>query len=499
MINRSPTSKPYPLDIVGSSTFGRYPKISLSKTYNMFESDGWLVPYAGYEALVNSTGEQLNLGTNGRAIFTSTVYNIMIVVVSSRVYTITPIYDVATNSYVFNAVQVGTLTTFSSDVYIAENNGGQIALSDGANIYIYNPSASPSFQTVVFPPNTGFIPGFITFHDTFFICAALGTPSWRLSDSDNGLLWPDDAQHVGELQTKGDYVQAVTRLPSGGNQIFVFGSVVAEPWFNVGYQLFPYQRNTGFNIDYGCLNPSTIAVMDELIVWLAGNEKSGPIIMYTDGGKPEKITTDGIDYLMSQFQNPADSEAFLYRQDGHLFYHINFYTDNISLFYDFNTKKFYHASDENMNYFIAKEVAFFNNQYYFVSKNDGLVYAFDTIYTRYNGEEIPRIRVCSPIRFNAQEVGVVTDAGFTIEMGTSQSYREVDGTPPIQPRVDFSFSIDGQQSFSSYLPYVMNPQAHRINKLLWWQLGWCNEFTAQYRFWGMGRFVATNGEINVKQ
>ena len=122
------------------------------------------------------------------------------------------------------------------------------------------------------------------------------------------------------------------------------GSIVTEAWFDTGAQLFPYQRNNQFNIDYGCLQPATVAYMDEFVVWLAQNEKSGPIIVYSNGGMPQKITTDGIDYLFSTLQNPQDSQAFLYRQDGHLFYHINFYSDNLSLFYDFMTQKFYHAS-----------------------------------------------------------------------------------------------------------------------------------------------------------
>ena len=48
----------------------------------------------------------------------------------------------------------------------------------------------------------------------------------------------------------------------------------------------------------GCINPATIAALDEYVVWLAQNEKSGPIIMYSTGGMPKKITTDGIDYLL---------------------------------------------------------------------------------------------------------------------------------------------------------------------------------------------------------
>lgn len=42
-----------PVNVVGSSTFGRYPKISLETTYNMFISDDWLVNYAGFQKVVD--------------------------------------------------------------------------------------------------------------------------------------------------------------------------------------------------------------------------------------------------------------------------------------------------------------------------------------------------------------------------------------------------------------------------------------------------------------
>jgi hypothetical protein len=342
--------------------------------------------------------------------------------------------------------------------------------------------------------------------------------------------------------------------------IFVMGKTVTESWFDTGAQRFPYQRNNSYNIDYGCINPATVASMDSIVAWLAQNEKSGPIIMYSTGGLPEKITTDGIDYLFSQLKAPENSQAFMYRQDGHLFYHINFYTDNLSLFYDFNTQKFYHASDEHLNYFIAGEVAFFNNQYYFVTKNDGNLYAFDTIFTTYknsNGEfEQPRIRICKNIRDETQQYFIANDVGFTIESGDT-NYLPIDQGPIflitedgqflttegsaifiqtedgkyiefengqgvllseqvdptdvnfliseqediafVTPRVDLSISIDGGATFGNEWAYQLPAIGLRKNRLMWWQLGAANDLVCQFKFWGIGRFVATNGIVNIRQ
>jgi hypothetical protein len=570
MIVRGQNFTKYPLNIVGSSIFGRYPKISIEKTYNMFMSDKFMVPYAGYNIGISSS--QFLNSIEGRAIFTSTKFDKLVVVEGNSVFLVDIVYSQSEDRVIFFQVfRIGQLQTETGVVYIAENNKPQIGISDGTAFYLYDPTLSPQFRAV--PLN--FTPGYLTFHDTYFILAASNDTfysppannTWRLSGQNDGLTWNSDSASIGLLQTKPDNVQAVVRFPSKGNMIFVMGSIVTEAWFDTGAQLFPYQRNNQFNIDYGCLQPATVAYMDEFVVWLAQNEKSGPIIVYSDGGMPKKITTDGIDYLFSTLQNPEDSQAFLYRQDGHLFYHINFYADNLSLCYDFNTEKFYHASDQNLNYFIASEVAFFKNQYYFVTRNNGNLFVFDTSITTYEDvdtlgnasiHEIPRIRTCANVRTPDQDYQIINDIGFTIESGETD-YQQQDlgeiilitqdgnilvtqgdldglitqdgnslesqddvlfviqqtddlgsswliaqqngntGTSNLSlPHVDLSISTDGGASFGNEWAYYLPPIGHRKNRLMWWQAGIANDFVPQFKFWGLGRFVATDGVVNTR-
>ena len=550
---RSGNTQPMPINIAGSSTFGRYPKISIEKTYNMFVSDNWLVPYAGYKIIVPSA--QLGSGKIGRGVFTSTKLGMLVIVIDNKVFLVKISYNQITDEPLFDQIfDIGRLETNSGVVYITENNKPQILISDNTHLYIYDTTVSGTVQIV---PNLNFTPGYITFHDTYFICAASQdntyTPpannTWRLSLSNQGYTedgtptgttaWPDIAQNVGLLSTKPDNVQAVVRFPSKGNMILVMGSIVTEAWFDTGAQLFPYQRNNQFNIDYGCVSPATVAYMDEIVVWLAQNEKSGPIIMYSDGGMPKKITTDGIDFQFSELQHPHDSQGFLYRQDGHLFYHINFYSDNLSLFYDFNTEKFYHASDQNLNYFIAAEIAFIDNQYYFVTKNNGNLFAFDTAFTTYQDVEsntssisrtyiIPRIRTCRNIRLPSQDYFIANDFGFTIESGETnyfQQYGSSVASPfallntqqftllngqnfnllgteqplfDVTPKVFLSVSYDGGQAFGAEWAYELPAIGYRRNRLMWWQGGLVNDCVAQFRFQGIGRFVATDGICNIR-
>lgn len=580
MINRSQTFKSMPVNITGSSIFGRYPKINLEKTYNMFISDGWMVPYAGYMTVLTAANS-FGMAVQGRAIHTSIKLNCLIAIFDNRVYKITLSFNQGTfATYGASAVLIGVLETSTGVCYITENNKPQVVISDGSLIYYYDPTLSPAFQQAGMNTDTtpakplSFKPGYIDFHDNYIICAAsndkfvVNPPSnlpvsntWRLGFVDNisggtgKLYFPDESYAQGYIQTKPDNTQVAVRAPSHGNMIFVMGQTVTEPWYDTALQEFPYQRSSQFNIDYGCLNPATVASNDEIVVWLAQNEKSGPIIVYSDGSTPKKITTDGIDYLFSNMQNPADSRGFLYRQDGHLFYHINFYTDNVSLFYDFNTDKFYHACDQNGNYFIADQVAFYNNQYYFITKQNGNLYAFDTIFTTYDGLMIPRTRICAPIRLPSQEYFIANDVGFWIEQGETDytiqdcgpiylitqdnrylitqgsaifieyqddnlaetqndfnlAYQKTDPTGfsfliaqqddvcNMTPTVALSISIDGGVSFSSEWAYTLNPTGRRKNKLIWWQLGAANEIICKFNYWGIGRWLASNGELNIRQ
>ncbi len=590
MITRGANFKQFPIDIAGSSTFGRYPKISNQSTYNMFTSDNFLVDYAGYQAALFAITQSGALGNVGRAIHTSTKLNRIIMVIDANVWMVDPNFDQSDDMTITNVpIIIGTINSSAGPVYITENNKPQVVISDNTAIYFFDPSLSPSFQVATKDGTNpiSFTPGYIDFHDTYILAAASNdlyysppaNNTWRLGiinpnagPNQGKLIFPDGTfngtTYTGLLQTKPDNVQAVVRFPSRGNMIMVMGKTVSEPWYDVANQLFPYQRSNSYSVDYGCISPATVATLDEIVVWLAQNEKSGPIIMYSTGGEAKKITTDGIDYLFAQLTNPADSQGFLYRQDGHLFYHINFYTDNLSLFYDFNTDKFYNACDENLNYFIAAQIAFFNNQYYFVTKNNGFMYAFDTIYTTFDGAQIPRIRRVRNARNPDQSYSIMNDVGFTIEQGdnnpltdgienivitnggsgyTSATVAFVGGNglnamgtvnlsggavtsititnpgqnytyPPsiviigngtgatavctltsTSARVDLSVSYDGGETFGSEWGYVLNPNGLRKNKLQWWQLGIGNDVVLQFRFNGFGRFLCTDGFINMRQ
>lgn len=500
------------LNIVGSTKFGRYNKMSSEQTFNMIISDNWMVNFAGYKMR-----QSLSPLGRGRGIYSSANLKTLFAVIDDVIWA----FDST-----LSRTYIHRIDSFIKDVYIAENNNGEVVFSDQKNLYVWQPSSS-TFTTLT-PTDLGFTPGYISFQNGRIISPDITSSLWRLSDINNAISWPDDSQHEGALQTKPDKAVATIRVPGRGNLLLVFGSTVSEPWNDVGATLFPYQRNQSINIDYGCMNPSTIAQSENIVCWLAANEKSGPTIIYSNGGDIKKISNDGIDFRLSQLKHPTNSYGFIFKQDGHLFYVVTFILDNITYAYDFNTESFFTLTDENLNAFIVKKVAFFNGQYYFISIKDGNLYQLGTQFVGYdygndNIYDIPRIRITKSIALPDQSRFVAGYSGFTIQQGqydfedrntefnlitqngsdiTTENGFLIGGGQNYRnhvPRVDMAISNDGGVNFGSFDGIELNSLGRRANKLMWHRLGASNDMTHMFRFTGMGNFTANSGITGIYQ
>lgn len=499
-----------PLAMAGGCHFGRFSKISNEKTVNFIVSDGWLCPYAGYANILNLASAAM-----GRGIYTSYVGNFMIVVIGTNIFKV-----FNANLPTFSSELIGSMFTNTGDVYIAENNNRQIIMTDGLFVYVYNYNSPIPVTT---PPQFEFMtsnpasinsfsfpfanPGYVSFQGGQLIIAVGGTNNWVLSDYNQATVWSATSPFVGAIQSKPDFCQAVVPIPGGGQNILVFGRNVVEMWQRSAQVLFPFIRQNSFNIDFGCISPASIAALKDYVVWISVNEQSGPVVMRYEGGRVESISTDGIDYQLSNLSNPTNCTGFLYQQDGHVLYQFTFIDDNLSYAYDFETKLFFNVTDENLNYHIAREVVYFNNEYYFVSLNGGNVYNFDTRYTfaQYTVPTdpnpsifvIPRIRICPPLRLPSQRYFVMKEIAFTIENGEPNPYFML-GNPPViysTDNISLAISRDGGETWGSFWRKQMNPTGGYISRMDFLRCGHANDASIQLYFTGYNRFLACDGTV----
>lgn len=545
----TPNSEQIPIQVVGSSTFGRYDKIASGLTYNMFISDDWLVNFAGYKKVQQFISD--NVGS-GRGLFHSTRGDLLIVVINANVFKLEEDLE---------PIPIGTLATTSGEVFIDENLNNQICIVDGQDAWIYNyqTAAVMTKQTLT----AGLAPGYVCFHNTYFLFGNANTDAtgafWYAYGFNSAVNPPDDQQIIlitqFSLSTKPDYAIAVRRLPGQGNNVIVFGNTVCEIWTQIG-GIQNYRRNASTNIDYGCLSISTIATCDQYTAWLAINEDNSPIILVYNAQGIKRISTDGIDYLMDNLKFPQQSTALFFTQDGHLFYQLTFFNkeDDLTLLYDFNTEKFFNLSDHDGTYHPARKMVYFLGTPYFISLKNASLYKSDTSITVYNENlsdnplewqaalvyPIARTRVCESIRkpdsgrfvvnsfvftmdqgndplvtdlslFSERVDGLITQVGADIvgqagqamisENSIPGSFSNVNFTNPTtlvyQPRVDLAFSKDSGITWSNYVARPLNAVGRRRNIITWNNMGMANDFTIKLRFWGTSAFIVQNGMVEV--
>lgn len=529
----TPNATEIPVKIVGSSIFGRHPIISDERTWNLFISDDWLINFAGYNEAVHI----LEAGIEGRGLFHSVRGNFLLIVLGSNVYRINP-------NLGFTFVS-SISSSNTGEVFMDENLSSQTVLVDGSAIsYIYN-STTGTFGQVVWDYGTGGIPfqaNYVTYQNTYFIFGNAGTDTggsqwfvYKSAFNPTSLADPFKLTWVQTLtlQTKPDFAKAAIRIPSHGNNLLVLGTSVGEIWTNVaGLQI--YQRQASINIDYGVASVSTIAASEDMVAWLGINEKSSPAIMVMAGGQAQRISTDGIDYLLSTIKFPGESTAMFYRQDGHVFYILTFFDpiDNLSIMYDFTTQKFYDITDWDFSYHPSRQIAYFNNEIFFASLKQGSLMRLSTDLTSISTNsqdnfEIPRIRKCDTYRLPGSERFIVNQFSFTIENGVEPGvdfdfecdgfilgevsgqimYSEDDlallvegGSCQVyRPKIEVRFSKNGGETYGNSVPYFMHGTGNYKNQPRFNKLGEANQFTIQMRFWGFGAVVINQGKLEVYQ
>jgi hypothetical protein len=562
----TPNSKQETIDIAGGSTFGKYSKISAAKTFNCYLSDAgiegdtkeyWIIQFPGYQRVLNllpypnpypappALPDTVPNG-EGRGIFHSIRGNIVIVVVNSNVYSL---------NTSLGQTLIGTLATSVGEVFMAENLVSQIAIVDGQDLWIYNyslPAPNLTKQTGgvlsdAVPPSL--IPSYVEYHESQFLIAnspnAAKSKNWYVyTTASPTTITQAVTGGVFTIETKADFALAVKRIPARSSNVLVFGQAVCEVWTKTG-GTENYTKNPSLSINYGCQSVSTIAEGSDILVWLAVNEDESPVIAVYDGDDIKPISTDGIDYLLGTIKHPEISTAMLYREDGHLFYILTFFSpdDNLTLMYDFNTQLFSHLTNQDLDFHPARGIVYFNLNTYFISLRNAALYQLSSSFTTLNENlsqtslgttppfdptlvyEMQKMRITSNIRLADSARFIVNSLTFTLEQGTDPDYTGVGieddlvteatnspandviiteagdvmidedsvTTVPYIPRIDLAFSKDGGVTWSNYVSRSLHSLGHRQNILHWEGMGAANDICFQFRFWTSNRFIANNG------
>jgi Phage stabilisation protein len=179
-------------------------------------------------------------------------------------------------------------------------------------------------------------------------------------------------------------------------QIFVFGEQTTEVWYNVGGATFPFARMPGAFIQFGCAAAATVAQSDGSIYWLSKSPQGDCLVLRSENYDRARISTFAIEKAFQSYSRVDDATGYLYQQDGHTFYVLNFPAANKTWAFDVATSEWHERMFMDASGLENRQrqacYAFFNGQCIVGDWQNGKLYVMDTAVFQDDGAAIRRIR-----------------------------------------------------------------------------------------------------------
>lgn len=258
---------------------------------------------------------------------------------------------------------VGTIGTDAGPVRWMENPG-QICLIDGEEGYVITKS-DRGFAKITdadFP-----VPLSCTFKDGYGIVVEEGTGRLWKSDINDFTSW--DSLSFTTAEYDPDNLVGCIASP---DSLLAFGVDSIQSYYNSGDTTFPFDSRPGASVQMGCGATHSIATGNNLVFWLDNHG----VVRMLSGYAQQAISTDQLEYRISQLGDYSDAEGYTYNQEGHFFYVLRFPSDNLTLVYDVNSSAWHQRTSGN-GAWRAAWVAQAGSEVFAGDLNNGKIYKLD--------------------------------------------------------------------------------------------------------------------------
>lgn len=203
----------------------------------------------------------------------------------------------------------GTLNTSTGPVTFATNNAEQIAVCDGADLWVWNGS---TFTQVT---ESGFTPAGIDSLGGYGIMQDAVEKGRFYTTSLNDFSTIDSLDFANAESNPDD----VVRIFVDRGEAWMFGEETTEV-FRLSGASFPLAKVTGSEMERGCGAKFSVASDDNTLFWLGDD-----LIVYrANGYNPERVSTHAVERKIKALATPSDGRAFTYNVDGNKFYVLTF-------------------------------------------------------------------------------------------------------------------------------------------------------------------------------
>jgi hypothetical protein len=313
------------------------------------------------------------------------------------------------------ATQVGEIGAGTTPVSMA-SNGTDVMIVTGTQGYTYRP-ATNAFAAITDPDFVG--ADVVFFIDGYFVMNKPGTGQFYITQ-----LYGTSIDGLDFATAEGSPDILVSLLVDH-RELWLFGEVSTEIWFNSGSADFPFERNQGAYLEVGCAAKYSPAKMDNVVYWL-GRDGSGQGIVYrAQGYQPQRVSDYGVEYAIGQMSRIDDAIGFSYQQEGHHFYMLTFPTARQTWVFDANTamwheRAYWDAATATFDRHRSNCAAAFANRVIVGDWANGKLYSFDMDYYTDDGDTIRRVRSCPHLNadmkyqfFNSLQIDMEAGVGLS--------------------------------------------------------------------------------------
>jgi hypothetical protein len=355
----------------------------------------------------------------------------------------------------------GTINTQSSRVTFSES-ALEIMLVDGTDGWIFNKDtdAFTKITDADFPQ-----PSYVTFQDGYFIVTKANSQQYFISGINNGLSW--DALDFTSVESSPD--DLVCAFSDNGN-LWLMGNRSVEVYANTGAAAFPFERIGGAIIQTGCAAGFTVQKFNNSVIWLGIDEQGKGTVFQSNGYSVTKVSTQSIEWKISQAGDISDSYAWVYHERGHVFYMLQIRGLDTTLVLDGTTGLWHERSYKNpatnrMELHRGFCCMMFNNRLMVGDRIDGRIYEMSLDYYTDDGDEIIRERTSPHLQ---DEKRFVSYSSFELDMEQATALAVGQGS---DPQVMLQYSDDGGNNWSNEVWRTFGKVGQYWQRPIWRQLG----------------------------
>jgi hypothetical protein len=327
----------------------------------------------------------------------------------------------------------GTLTSSAGYVGIADN-GTQLMLVDGPNGYGYDLAANTLTPISDFPGGET-----VTFQDGYCIFNVPNTQQFYITALND--VMTIDPLDTASMESSPDTLFTVI---SDHQQLWGFGSLSIEVWYDSGAELFPFARVDGGVIPHGVVAKRSPARFDNSMAWLGKDDSGVGIVWKASGYQPVRISTFAVEQAIARYPRMDDASSWTYQHDGHAFYCLNFPSGGTTWVYDASSQLWHeraYTGELGLERARPELHVFAFGKHLVTDYANGNIYVLDPLALNDNGTRITKRRAAPYVSDELKNL-FISRLQFDIQTGTATDMQP-------EPQAMLDWSDDGGHTWSN--------------------------------------------------